>query len=186
MNFSFIKKSLRPSPLTRFLMVAGVIYVLWYLVYDYYLLPDGRLDEFLSLSGVNLAGGLLNLFGWEIYSDTRILAVTGTSGVEIQNGCNGLELIGLYMGFIIAYPGGPIQKRVAFLAGGIILLFFANVFRIMIFALSIYYVPTFWEQVHIYSSYFIFYPIVLTLWYLWTSISDQEIPLFLSGYSSTS
>ena len=186
MNFSFIKESLRPSPLTRFLMVAGVIYGLWYLVYDYYLLPDGRLDEFLSLSGVNLAGGLLNLFGWEIYSDTRILAVTGTSGVEIQNGCNGLELIGLYMGFIIAYPGGPIQKRVAFLAGGIILLFFANVFRIMIFALSIYYVPTFWEQVHAYSSYFIFYPIVLTLWYLWTSISDQEIPLFLSGYSSTS
>ena len=165
------------SPLTRFLMKVSAIYIIWYLIYDYYLLPDGRLDAFLSLSGVNLAGGILNIFGWDIYSEARVLAITGTNGVEIQNGCNGLELIGLYMGFIIAFPGGPIQKRLIFLAGGILLLFVANVSRIMIFALSIYYVPTFWEQVHTYSSYFIFYPIVLTLWYIWTTFSDEDLLL---------
>ncbi|MCP4932546.1 MAG: exosortase/archaeosortase family protein [Candidatus Marinimicrobia bacterium] len=165
------------SPLTRFLLIAGVIYIIWYLMYDYYLLPDGRLDAFLSLSGVNLAGGILNIFGWDIYSESRVLAITGTNGVEIQNGCNGLELIGLYMGFILSYPGGTILKRVMFLSGGIILLFVANIFRIMLFALSIYYVPTFWEQVHIYSSYFIFYPIVLTLWYIWTTMSDDDLLL---------
>ena len=165
------------SPLTRFLMKVSAIFIIWYLIYDYYLLPDGRLDAFLSLSGVNLAGGILNIFGWDIYSEARVLAITGTNGVEIQNGCNGLELIGLYMGFIIAFPGGPIQKRLIFLAGGILLLFVANVFRIMIFALSIYYVPTFWEQVHTYSSYFIFYPIVLTLWYIWTTFSDEDLLL---------
>lgn len=163
------------SPLTRFLITAGTVYVVWYILYDYYLLPDGRLDAFLSFSGVSLAGGILNIFGWEIYSEARILAITGTNGVEIQNGCNGLELIGLYMGFIIAYPGGPLNKRLGFLAGGILLLFIANVFRIMIFALSIYYIPSWWEQVHTYSSYFIFYPIVLTLWYLWTTISDHDL-----------
>ena len=171
------KNQLTLSPLTRFLMKVSTIYIIWYLIYDYYLLPDGRLDAFLSLSGVNLAGGILNIFGWDIYSEARVLAITGTNGVEIQNGCNGLELIGLYMGFIIAFPGGPIQKRLIFLAGGILLLFVANVFRIMIFALSIYYVPTFWEQVHTYSSYFIFYPIVLTLWYIWTTFSDEDLLL---------
>ncbi|MDP6340098.1 MAG: archaeosortase/exosortase family protein [Candidatus Marinimicrobia bacterium] len=171
------------SPLTRFLMKAAGIYALWYIVYDYVLLPDGRLDTFLSFSGVNLAGGLLNLMGWDIYSEARVLAVTGSNGVEIQNGCNGLELIGLYMGFIIVYPGGPLQKRIMFLAGGIGLLFIANVFRIMVFALSIYYIPVWWEQVHTYSSYFIFYPIVLTLWYLWTLVTDQDLSLgpVLSG-----
>ena len=121
--------------------------------------------------------------GWDIYSEARVLAVTGSNGVEIQNGCNGLELIGLYMGFIIVYPGGPLQKRIMFLAGGIGLLFIANVFRIMVFALSIYYIPVWWEQVHTYSSYFIFYPIVLTLWYLWTLVTDQDLSLgpVLSG-----
>ncbi|MEA1881200.1 MAG: hypothetical protein U9N31_02195, partial [Candidatus Marinimicrobia bacterium] len=53
----------------------------------------------------------------------------------------------------------------------------ANVFRIMIFALSIYYIPNWWEQVHTYSSYFIFYPIVLTLWYIWTTLSDEDLLL---------
>lgn len=158
-------------------MKVSAIYIIWYLIYDYYLLPDGRLDGFFSLSGVNIAGGILNIFGWDIYSEARVLAITGTNGVEIQNGCNDLELIGLYMGFIIAFPGGPIQKRIIFLAGGVLLLFVANVFRIMIFALSLYYVPTFWEQVHTYSSYFIFYPIVLILWYIWTTFSDEDLLL---------
>ncbi|MBN4080998.1 archaeosortase/exosortase family protein [Caldithrix abyssi] len=158
-------------------MAAG-IYALWYIVYDFYLLPDGRLDALLSYSGVSLAGGFLNIFGWEIFSESRVLAVTGSNGVEIQNGCNGLELIGLYMGFIIAYPGGPIQKRLMFLAGGIGLLFLANVFRIMIFALSIYYVPDWWDPIHSYSTYFIFYPIVLSLWYLWTTISDRDLLVY--------
>lgn len=59
------------SPLTRFLMKVSAIYIIWYLIYDYYLLPDGQLDTFLSLSGVNLAGGILNIFGWDIYFETR-------------------------------------------------------------------------------------------------------------------
>lgn len=172
---------MRLSPLARFLLAAGAIYVLWYLVYDYYLLPNGRLDELLSLSGVDLAGKFLNVFGYETVSDARILAIAGSNGVEIQNGCNGLELMGLYIGFILAYPGGPIQKRLIFLAGGILLLYFANIFRIMVFVLSIYYIPTFWEQVHTYSSYFIFYPMVLTLWYFWTVVSNEEYPLISNG-----
>ena len=59
------------SPLTRFLIKVSAIYIIWYLIYDYYLLPDGQLDTFLSLSGVNLEGGILNIFGWDIYSETR-------------------------------------------------------------------------------------------------------------------
>ena len=45
------------SPLTRFLIKVSAIYIRWYLIYDYYLL--------------NLAGGILNIFGWDIYSETR-------------------------------------------------------------------------------------------------------------------
>ena len=40
---------------------------------------------------MNLAGGILNIFGWDIYSEARVLAITGTNGVEIQNGYNGLD-----------------------------------------------------------------------------------------------
>ena len=84
-----------------------------------------------------------------------------------------MDLWGLYAGFIIIYPG-DLKKRMAFIAGGIGLLFIANVFRIALFVLSNLYYTNYWESIHDWSSYVFFYPIVLTLWYLWTTVSDRN------------
>jgi exosortase/archaeosortase family protein len=178
-----VKNKLKLSPLTVFLLKAGAVYAVWHLLYDYILLPDGRLDTFLSYSGVSIAAGVLSILGWEAESSGRIIYILGTRGVEIQNGCNGLQLLGLYAGFIIAYPG-PLRKRMLLLAGGLGILFFANVFRIGGYALSNVYLPEYWDTVHTYSSYVIFYPLVLGLWYTWTVISDQDT-IFSGGEFSS-
>ncbi len=93
------------SPLALFLLKAGGIYAAWQLLYDLVVLPDGRLDTWLSITGVKLAAASLSLLGWDIGSTGRFIACVGNRGVEIQNGCNGMDLLGLYAGFIIAYPG---------------------------------------------------------------------------------
>ena len=98
--------------------------------------------------------------------------MVGRPGVEILNGCNGLDLIGLFAGFIIAYPG-KMKLRLVFLASGFTLLYLSNIIRIAVFVLTDGYFPSIWDQVHHYSSYVFFYPIVLTLWYLWTIMSDD-------------
>jgi len=162
----------RFSPLTLFLLKAGGVYAVWQLLYDLVILPDGRLDTWLSLTGVKLAAAGLSFVGWEIETAGRFIACAGNRGVEIQNGCNGMDLLGLYAGFIIAYPG-DLKKRMTFLAGGIGLLFIANVFRIAFFVLSNLYYPNYWDPVHHWSSIVFFYPIVLILWYLWTTVSDH-------------
>ena len=162
----------RFSPLTLFLLKAGGVYAAWQLVYDFVVLPDGRVDTWLSITGVKLAAAGLSFVGWEIETAGRFIACVGNRGVEIQNGCNGMDLLGLYAGFIIAYPG-DLKKRAVFMAGGIGLLFITNVLRIAFFALSNLYFPQYWDPVHYYSSYVFFYPIVLTLWYLWTILSDH-------------
>ena len=162
----------RFSPLTLFLLKAGGVYAAWQLVYDFVVLPDGRVDTWLSITGVKLAAAGLSFVGWEIETAGRFIACIGNRGVEIQNGCNGMDLLGLYAGFIIAYPG-DLKKRAVFMAGGIGLLFITNVLRIAFFALSNLYFPQYWDPVHYYSSYVFFYPIVLTLWYLWTILSDH-------------
>ena len=146
-------------------------------------MPNGRLDAFLSLSGVRLAAGVLSILGWEVESAGRFIAIFGTRGVEIQNGCSGVDLLGLYAGFIIAYPG-PMRKRLLLLAGGLLLLYFANIFRIAAFALSSVYFPEHWSEIHDYSSYVFFYPIVLSLWYIWTVIGDQDT-IFSGGELSS-
>ena len=162
----------RFSPLTLFLLKAGGAYAAWLLVYDFVVLPNQGLQTWLSITGVKLAAAGLSFMGWEIETAGRFIACAGNRGVEIQNGCSGMDLWGLYAGFIIAYPG-ELKKRIAFLAGGIGLIFIANVFRIAFFALSNLYYPQYWDSVHLYSSYVFFYPIVLTLWYLWTTVSDH-------------
>ena len=178
-----VKNKLKLSPLTVFLLKAGAVYAVWHLLYDYILLPDGRLDTFLSYSGVSMAAGVLSILGWEIESAGRVIAIFGTGGVAIQNGCNGVELLGLYAGFIIAYPG-PMRKRLVLLAAGLLILYFANVFRITAFTLSDVYIPQHWDKVHTYSSYVIFYPLVLGLWYTWTVISDRQ-DIFSGGEFSS-
>ncbi len=162
----------RFSPLTLFLLKAGGVYAAWLLIYDLVILPDGRLDTWLSMTSVKLAAAGLSFAGWEIETAGRFIACTGNRGIEIQNGCNGMDLLGLYAGFIIAYPG-DLKKRMTFIAAGIGLLFVANVFRIAFFVLSNLYYPNYWDPVHHWSSIVFFYPIVLTLWYLWTTVSDH-------------
>jgi exosortase/archaeosortase family protein len=114
-----------------------------------------------------------------VESSGRILNVFNARGVEILNDCNGLDLLGIYTGFIIAYPG-PIRERLLLLAGGLLLLYFANVLRIAVLALSNVYYPDYWDNVHRASSYVFFYPLILGLWYIWTIISDQKT-IFSAG-----
>ena len=43
------------------------------MIYDLYLLPNGRLDEFLSISGVSIASKILSFAGFAVESDGRII-----------------------------------------------------------------------------------------------------------------
>ena len=143
------------------------------MLYDLYILPDGRFETFLSVSSVSLAGTILKVFGAEVESSGRIISCLGSKAVQVNNGCNGLQLIGLYSGFIIAYPGNWIP-RLLLLISGISLLLFANVIRISFFAIFNSSFPEHWDIAHDASSYIFFYPIVLSLWYVWTIISGEN------------
>ena len=86
-----------------FMVKAGLFYIIWQVIYDLFLFPNGILDEFLAVSAAILAKGILTVFGWEIYSWDRLLVIEGYRGVEVLNGCNGLTLMALYSGFIVAF-----------------------------------------------------------------------------------
>ena len=49
-----------------FLVKAGLFYIVWQVVYDLVIYPDGRLDQFLAVSVAFLAKKALTLFGWDI------------------------------------------------------------------------------------------------------------------------
>ena len=156
-----------------FLVKAGLFYIVWQVVYDLVIYPDGRLDQFLAVSVAILAKNALALFGWDINVWDRLLVIDGYRGVEVLNGCNALTLMALYSGFIISFQG-PNKKRIIFLLSGIGIIFILNVIRIMAFSLATVYFQPHWDTFHEFSSFIFFYPVILGIWYQWTLLSEEN------------
>ena len=135
------------------------------MIYDLYLLPNGRLDEFLSFSGVSIASKILSFAGYAIKSDGRIIGCIGARAVEINNGWNGVQLFGMFSGFIISYPGTWKNKLILLVSGSAVL-FMVNALRIAFFAVFNFIYPEHWDLAHDTSSYIFFYPVVLAFWYI--------------------
>ena len=152
---------------------AGLFYIVWQVVYDLVIYPDGRLDQFLAVSVAILAKNALALFGWDINVWDRLLVIDGYRGVEVLNGCNALNLMALYSGFIISFQG-PNKKRIIYLLSGIGIIFILNVIRIMAFSLATVYFQPHWDTFHEFSSFIFFYPVILGIWYQWTLLSEEN------------
>lgn len=158
-----------------FLVKAGLFYIVWQVVYEFIIYPDGRLDQFLAVSVALLAKNALALFGWDINVWDRLLVIDGYRGVEVLNGCNALTLMVLYSGFIISFQG-PNNKRIIYLLSGIGIIFILNVIRIMAFSLATVYFQPHWDTFHEFSSFIFFYPVILGIWYQWTLLSEENTP----------
>ena len=177
-----IRSKIKSYPVIYFLIKVGIICIILQLIYDFVFLPSGHLDLFLCKSGASIAAWNLNFLGWSTDCWGTILAVKGYGAVEIITDCNGLTLMGLYASFILAY-NGPLKLKMIFIIAGILLLYISNTLRIMGFALANVYFPDHWDTFHEFSAFIFLYPVMLSLWYLWTLKSDQDDILSPSRFS---
>lgn len=155
-----------------FLAKVLAIYALWYVAYDLWLLPDGRLDEWLSHNVATVSAFLLDVAGFSVNVQDRIVWITGKTGVEIANGCNGLSTIGLFIGFVVAYPGSPVRRAV-FIPVGILLIYVVNVLRVVVMLLLQVYWPAAFDPMHTFGLTTIFYCAVFGLWVLWVNYGSK-------------
>lgn len=145
---------------------------LWYLFYELWLLPDGRLDAFLSVNIVEVAAGILSFTGQDLFQANRVIGIVGTNGIIVVNGCNGLEAIGLFIGFVMSYPGDHL-KRAFFIPMGILVIYLVNVFRIASLVLIQYYYPAGFDFAHDYSTSAIFYIAIFVMWVIWINFGQK-------------
>lgn len=162
------------SHIVRFIAKALGIFVVWYIVYELWLLPDGRLDEWLSLNIIGTSAGILKWFGYDVYTVNRIIGIGEASGIKIVDGCNGIAAMGLFLGFIIAYPG-EWKNKVSFSIVGIGVIYLVNVVRILTLAITQQGWPEFFSFTHDYSTTAIFYIVIFLLWMVWVNFSETEI-----------
>lgn len=163
---------LRRNPaLVRFFAVLVGAYAVWFVVYELWLLPDGRLDAGISLAVAATSAGLLDLLGLDVATQGRIVRLAGAPGVEVADGCNGLTTVGLFIGFVLAYPGAW-ARRAWFLPLGIAVVLLANIARVATLAAVQVHWPAAFDAIHSFGATTFFYVIVFGLWVAWAHLSD--------------
>lgn len=156
----------RHRPLLVFFAKMVAFYAVWYVAYDLWLLPDGRLDAVVARNIAVLSGGLLNLIGIEALVDERIVVLLSGRGVFVADDCTGLATIGLFLGFVLAYPG-VWWRRAAFIPAGILTIHLANVGRIAFLTWFHEAYPPYFDAVHERGILPFFYAVVFVLWMVW-------------------
>ncbi|MEM8557586.1 MAG: archaeosortase/exosortase family protein [Bacteroidota bacterium] len=163
----------RHAPLVRFFAILVGVYAVWFVLYDLWLLPDGRLDAWLSHRVATASAGLLGLIGFDVVHAGRVLGLDGAAGVEVADGCNGLTTVGLFIGFVLAFPG-QWQRRMWFIPMGIGLLLLVNVLRVASLAIIQVEWPEAFASVHSFGATTFFYVVVFILWVVWANLGNSS------------
>jgi exosortase/archaeosortase family protein len=181
---SFINET--PPTIRAFLRNALIVFALWKLTYLFILLDDRILDRPLT----NHVGAgtvwFLNyctpLDGFSAIPVIKQEAFDGQLQIRevsqvihqgkdillIADGCNGLELIVLYIGFIICFPSS-ILKKIIFILLGIGIIDLSNIIRCggLVF-LKRYYGYDLFQFAHHYGFKITLYSIIFMMWVLFT------------------
>ena len=152
--------------LSIFLAKMVAAYAVWFVLYDLWLLPDGRLDAWLSHAVASSTAGVLAPFFDTAVADGRTVWISRESGILIENGCNGLSALSLFVGFVVAYPG-TWARRLLFVPLGLLAVAVTNVVRCAVLLLVSNYAPSMFESVHGFHALFVFYVVIFLLWVAW-------------------
>lgn len=159
--------------LTVFLLKMAAVYAVWFVLYDLWLLPDGRLDTWLSEFVASATGWVLAPFYPTMTVDARTIWATPTAGIFIENGCNGLSALSLFVGFVVAYPGTWIRRTV-FIPLGLAAIVATNIARCAVLLVIQDQWPSIFGQVHGFQALFVFYFAIFALWVLWAHIGEGK------------
>ncbi len=162
------------SDIGVFLLKAAGIYLCWYFIYELWLLPEGSLDNWLTTNIVSVSTGLLESFGYEIYATGRLIGIQESAGIYLADGCSGIAATGLFVGFVVAYPGAWVP-RITFILMGIGIIYLVNIIRTVALTITQVRWPEMFDMMHDYSTTAIFYLVIFVLWMVWANLGENSL-----------
>ena len=162
--------------LARFLAV----YVVGNVLYGLYIESFGEQVDPVTRVVTEHTSELLRAAGEETSTGDRagrpiVLLMNATEGtvLNVFEGCNGLNVMIVFVAFMVAF-GGPLRKMVWFIPASLIVIHIFNLLRIAL----LYYVATHLEQYfylfHKYLFTAILYAVVFALWVIWVGGIRRE------------
>lgn len=159
--------------IVRFFAIMAAAYAVWYGIYNLWLLPDGRLDDVVGTFVAQASAGVLNVFGAGATWEGRVAALPGNAGIYVSNGCNGLDLISLFIGFVVAYPGRW-SHRAWFIPLGLVLIVVVNIIRCAGLMVAQDVSQTAFDIAHGPLVRYTMFALVFALWVAWANLSTRS------------
>ena len=166
------------NKITRFFVFAFVLYLSWYLLYEFVIKPYTLIDEKLITLIITNTAFILKLFGLTVYQrledkNVQLIGIDGAHPIWIGSACNALTLFMFFALFVIAFPGS-VKRKLWFIPLGIVIIHFTNVLRIICLATINYVAPQYVEFNHTYTFTLLVYGIIFLLWMWWVKSSLKE------------
>jgi len=167
----------KEKQLIRFLYTSIGLYILWFGLYEFWLKPDGHIDQIITENISMIMRKMLVWTGYDVhYTQARKLGETYIylsnapfPFVRVGASCNGLELLILFTIFIIAYPGKKKHKAI-FIFLGLLGIHILNIFRNYWLALFVLHQEMdMFDLFHRYIFIFMVYGAIFLLWMLWVN-----------------
>lgn len=160
------KKPLIPKSIQPFIIRAVALFMGWKLLYIFllrpYEMPDAQLTRWVQKGAV----WLLSLFYSNVGEEGSSILLNGVKSVNIAHQCNGLELIVLYIGFILCIPT-KFVRMVGYIVIGTIVIHALNVVRAAILADMYYKQHAMAHFAHHYAFKLVIYFVVFLGWMMY-------------------
>ncbi len=168
-----MKAAFKHNAFVRFILFAGVLYFIFFLIYQFVVKRYTFYDQAFIGHIINSADVILNGLGYTTFKvlqdrDMQVIGIDGSNGVWVGSNCNAITLFGLFSVFIIAYPGSQKHKW-WFILLGMLAIHLLNILRVVALALIAKYSPAALDFNHTYTFTFMVYGFIFGLWMLWVN-----------------
>jgi exosortase family protein XrtF len=161
------------SKTSRFFLLSALIYLFWFLLYDFYIKPKTLLDEKIISNIIFSTKRFLELFSYKVYFtmedlNYQMIGIDGAHPIWIGGPCDGVSVMAIFLIFVSAYPGNQLHK-LWYVPLGILAIHFINILRVAGLTLINFYAPEYLDFNHNYTFTFLVYGFIFILWITWVN-----------------
>lgn len=163
----------KKNALLRFLITAGLTYLILYLVHQFLIKRHTFYDQRFISGIIYGANEILQLFGYKTNMilqdrDLQVIYIDGSNGVWVGSNCNAISLFILFVVFIAWYPGHQ-KSKFWFIPFGIVTIHILNILRVVCLAIIAKNAPGWLDFNHSYTFTFLIYAYIFSLWVWWVN-----------------
>lgn len=159
-------KNVLPPSAKPFIIRALILFIGWKLLYHLLLERIGIPDEQLTAAVQTGTIKLLQPFFNTVTAQGSSILIDNVRSVNIAPECNGLELIVLYIGFILCIPSNW-KKMLGFVVVGTLVIYLLNLVRTALLAVMYYQSHSMTQFAHHYAFKIVIYAVVFAGWLLY-------------------